>query len=199
MQVSLSSFKKVDLVECDFCPSHVQPLGFQVEQCPHFLCAYVSAFNHPFGPQDVVTANHQCLGGCILKVGEHCTFTPDDVQAALQPHASLLSPPKTLSVLIAQDSCANLSDPPSLCLCPINIRHATALLLVTGEGDVAHQCAALHALSSVPSNGATPPDPDNWIEDGAKVRNWSELRELVNDHMMEEEKALPLFTFARTS
>ena len=58
MQVSLSPFNEVDLVECDFRPSHVQPLGFQVERCPQFLRAYVSAFNRPFGPHDTVTANH---------------------------------------------------------------------------------------------------------------------------------------------
>ena len=72
----------------------IQPLGFQVERCPQFLRAYVSAFNHPFGPHDTVTANHRCLGGHILKVGKHCTFTPDDVQAALQSCASLPSPPR---------------------------------------------------------------------------------------------------------
>ena len=31
VQVSLSPFNKVNLIECDFCLSHVQPLGFQVE------------------------------------------------------------------------------------------------------------------------------------------------------------------------
>ena len=62
MQVSLSPFNEVDLVECNFCLSHVQPLGFQVEHCPRFLRAYVSAFNCPFGPHDTVTANHQYLG-----------------------------------------------------------------------------------------------------------------------------------------
>ena len=92
MQVSLSPFNEVDLVECEFRPSHDQPLGFQVECCPRFLRAYVSAFNRPFGPHDTVTANHQYLGGYILKVGKHCTFTPDDVQAALQSYASLPSP-----------------------------------------------------------------------------------------------------------
>ena len=30
MQVSLSPFNKVDLVECNFHPSHVQSLSFQV-------------------------------------------------------------------------------------------------------------------------------------------------------------------------
>ena len=84
MQVSLSPFNKVDLIECAFHPSLVQPLGFQVERCPRFLCAYVSAFNCPFGPHNAITANHQYLGGYISKVGKHCTFTPDDAQAALQ-------------------------------------------------------------------------------------------------------------------
>ena len=50
MQVLLSPFNEVDLVECDFRPSHVQPLGFLVEQCPRFLRAYVSAFNCYFQP-----------------------------------------------------------------------------------------------------------------------------------------------------
>ena len=77
MQVSPSPFNKVDLIECAFHPSHVQPLGFQVEQCPRYLRAYVSAFNCPFGPHDTITANHQYLGGYILKVGKHYTFTPD--------------------------------------------------------------------------------------------------------------------------
>ena len=58
MQVSLSPFNEVDLVECESRPSHVQTLGFQVEQCPRFLCVHVSAFNCPFGPHDTVTANH---------------------------------------------------------------------------------------------------------------------------------------------
>ena len=110
MQVSLSPFHEVDVVECDFRPSHVQPLGFQVERCPRFLRAYVSAFNRPFGPHDTVTANHRYLGGYILKVGKHFTFAPDDVQAAIQTYASLPSPPKTLSILVARDTRAHLSD-----------------------------------------------------------------------------------------
>ena len=61
----------------------------------------MSGFNRPFGPHDTVTANHQYLGGYILNVGKQYTFTLDDVQAALQSYASLLSPPKTLSILIA--------------------------------------------------------------------------------------------------
>ena len=103
VQVSLSPFNEVDLIECSFCPSHIQPLGFQVERCPRFLCAYVSAFDCPFGPHDTFTANHQHLGGHILKVGKCHTFTPDDIQAALQSHASLPSSSETLSILIARD------------------------------------------------------------------------------------------------
>ena len=49
-------------------------------------------------------------------------------------------------------------------------------------------------LSSAFSNGATPPDPNDWIENGAQVCNWSELRKLVNGYMAEEEKALLSFT-----
>ena len=84
--------------------------------------------------------------------------------------------------------------PSSLHLRPVNICCAATLPLVTGEGDVAHQRAALCGLSSAPSNGATPPDPDNKIEDGAQVCSWSELCKLVNDHTMQDKKALQLFT-----
>ena len=97
--------------------------------------------------------------------------------------------------MVARDTRAHLSDscPPTLRLRPVNICRAAALLLVPGEGDVAHQRAALCTLSST-TNRATPPDPNDWIEDGSKVCNWSELHKQVNDHMTEEEKALPLFT-----
>ena len=118
----------------------------------------MSAFNCPFGPHDVVTVNHRYLGGYILKVGKHYTFAPNDIQAALHFYASLSSPPKSLSILIAQDSRANLSDscPPALRLHPVNIRCAAALPLVAGEGDVDCQRAALCTLLCAPSNGATP-------------------------------------------
>ncbi len=196
MQVSLSPFTDVDVVDCDFRPSTTQPLGFQVESCPRFKRAYASAFNRPFGPHETGSANRRYLGGYILKVGQHFTFSPDDVQAAIASYSRLASPPKSLPVVIARDFRAHLSDsrPPSLHLRPVDLRRAAALPLVAGEGHSVRQREALRAYANAPSTGATPPDPDDHIEEGAPVRNWKDLRKLVNDHMTEEEKALPSFT-----
>ena len=99
MQVSLSPFNNVDTVECNFCPMTTQPLGFQVEHCPRFKQAYVSAFNCSFGSLDAHSSNHCYLGGYILKVGKHFTFSPDNVQAAISSHSHLASPPKTLAFM----------------------------------------------------------------------------------------------------
>ena len=89
MQVSLSPFNEVDVVDCRFRPSAAHPLGFQVGHCPKYLRAYATAFNQPFGPHDAAAANRRYLGGYILKVGQHFTFSPDDVQEAIRLYASL--------------------------------------------------------------------------------------------------------------
>ena len=55
------------------------------------------------------------------------------------------------------------------CLHPVDIRCAVVLPFVAREGDVADQHTAPHTLSSALLNGATPPDPNDWIEDGIQV------------------------------
>ena len=42
--------------------------------------------------------------------------------------------------------------------------------------------------------GATPPDPEDAIDEPVPSSGWREMRKLVNDHMTDEEKALPSFT-----
>ena len=115
--MKMSPFTTVDSVECKFRPHAAHPLGFQVERCPQYLRAYVSAFNNPFGSSDVAQANKNYLGGYILRVGKIHTFSPDDVQQAIASYAALDSPPKTLTVYIAKDLRNTLSDsrpPPPL-------------------------------------------------------------------------------------
>ena len=67
--------------------------------------------------------------------------------------------------------------------------------LVAGEGDPSSQRRALREAAATPLLSATPPDPDN-------LRSMSpakllEMHKLVNDHMTEEERALPSFTRKR--
>ena len=156
MQVSLSPFNEVDVIDCRFRPSAAHPLGFQVGHCPKYLRAFATAFNQPFGPHDAAAANRRYLGGYILKVGQHFTFSPDDVQEAIRSYASLDSPPPSLPVMIARDQRVHLADsrPPSLHLRPVDIRCAAALNLVAGEG---------------------PP-----ISDASRIRSFRDLRDFVH-------------------
>ena len=204
MQVSLSPFNEIDIVDCDFDPKSDQPLGFQIERCPHYLRAYVSSFNRPFGPVDTSVANKRYLGGYVLKVGKHFTFSPEDVRNALAEYSSLDSPPKTLPIMIARDQRVHLGDkrPPPLHLRPVDIRRVAALNLVAGEGpQISDSNSALeiknwrdlmrHVAATV-STGATPPDPDDLRTHSPE--DLLEMRKLVNDHMTDEERALPSFT-----
>ena len=204
MQVSLSPFNEVDKVNCVFTPSAEHPLGFQIEHCPRYLRAYVSAFNRPFGPHSADSANRRYLGGYVLKVGTHYTFSPDDVYRALKTYSSMTTPPATIPVLIARDQRNILSESraPSLHLRPIDIRRVAALNLVAGEGPQNSSTPDirlwkdlrnfLRTTANTPSNGATPPDPDDTHV--PKAEDLLEMRKLINDHMTPEERALSSFT-----
>ncbi len=204
MQVSLSPFNEVDIVHCNFTPSSTEPLGFQIGRCPKYLRAYVNAFNRPFGPHDADSANRHYLGGYVLKVGKHFTFSPDDVAKAIASYASQEHPPATIPIMIARDQKVDLHDnrPPSLHLRPVDIRRAAALNLVAGEGTPTFSASDLpswselrrrvRTVASTPSPGATPPDPDDLHR--PTPSQLVEMRKLVNDHMTEEERQLPSFT-----
>ena len=118
MTISLSPFNKIEEVPSRFSPLLARPLGFQVERCPRYMRAYVSAFTRSFGKFTKDQANRKYVGAYILQVGERPTFSPDDVAAAIRHYASLPLPPRQLTVHFACDEKAHLSDsrpPPLLC------------------------------------------------------------------------------------
>ena len=86
--------------------------------------------------------------------------------------------------------------PPTLLLRPVDIRRIAAMNLVAGEGTHSQQRrAALRALAATPLLSATPADPEDLSLHSAS--DLLEMRKLSNDHMTEEEKALPSFTRRR--
>ena len=193
MTISLSPFNKIEEVPSRFSPSIARPLGFQVERCPRYMRAYISAFTRSFGKHTKDQANRKYVGAYILQVGERPTFSPDDVTAAIRHYAGLPRPPRQLTVHLACDERAHLSDsrPPPLVLRPVDIRRVAALNLVAGEGNSPQQRRAIRAAAATPLLSATPPDPDDLIE--YAPAELLEMRKLMNDHMTPEEKALPSF------
>ena len=196
MQISLSPFTHELTVECVFRPSATHPLGFQIERCPRFLRAYISAFTRSFGPHDTATANRRFLGSYVLKVGAFFTFSPDQVASALQHYSRLDSPPSTLSVRLAVDQRVRdlgESRPPPLHLRSLDLRRIAALPLVAGEGTAAQQRATLRSFAREMHSGCTPADPDD-LRSTSDASELLQMRKLQNDHMTPEEQALPSFS-----
>jgi len=196
MQVSLSPFNEIDVVDTPFTPRAMNPLGFSFGPCPLFLRAYVNKFDRNFGPYPPSVATRKYVGGYIIKVGDIFTFSPADVTAAIRSYAALPTPPKSLRIHIARDQRTHLSArrPPPLRLRPIDIRRITALNLVAGEGTENSPLSRedLRRLASTPPLSYTPPDADDL--ESPEPDSLLEMRKLQNDYMTDEEKALKSFT-----
>ena len=193
MQISLSPFTHVVEHTLSFRPGSPHPLGFQMERCPRYLRAYVSAFTRAFGSHSVAVANRRFLGSYILKVGKFFTFTPDHVRDAIHFYSTQATPPTSLIVRFAVDQrVRDLSDSrgPALHLRPLDLRRIAALPLVAGEGNAQQQRSFLRDFAHGMHSGCTPADPDDLehIHDPAVLLH---MRKLQNDHMTPEERALP--------
>ena len=199
LDVSLSPFSQVDDVACAFRPQDEHSLGIQFGTCPRFRRAYAADFLRPFGPHDVSAARRKFLGGYIIKIGDHPVFSSDDISKVLHDYAHQAAPPASLLVRISRDLRSALADTrqPTLHLRPVDIRRIAAMNLVAGEG-ISHQeqRAQIRALAATPLLDSTPPvDPDDL--EHLSAPDLLEMRKLSNDHMTDEEKALPSFTRRR--
>jgi hypothetical protein len=194
MAIVPSPFVKLATVDCSLQPSAPHPLGFQYERCPRFHRAYVSAFNRSFGPHSKDTANRKFLGGYILQIGKYPIFSPSDIEDAVRDYSAMPTPPSTVSVQLACDEKAHLSDsrPTPLHLRPVDIRRIAAMPLVAGEGTPAQRRSFLREVAATALPSATPPDPDDLID--YSPPELLEMRKLSNDHMTPEEKALNSFS-----
>ena len=200
IDVSLSPFAHVSDVTCAFRPQDEHPLGVQFDTCPRFRRAFAVDFTRPFGPHAVDAARRKFLGGCVTKIGDHPVFSEDDIRHVLHEYSHLANPPATLTVRLSRDLRSELVDnrPPSLHLRPVDIRRIAAMNLVAGEGhkiSAQEQRTRLREMAKTPVLAATPADPDDLRELSAE--QLVEMRKLSNDHMTEEERALPSFTRRR--
>jgi hypothetical protein len=197
LDVSLSPFTDVKDYTATFRPQDEHSLGLQFGRCARFTRATITAFTRPFGTIDVTAANRKLLGSYILKIGSHPVFSVDDVSRILHAYSHQPDPPATLVVRLAIDRKDYLADsrPASLTLRPVDIRRIAAMPLVAGEGTPIQQRAALREAASRALPSGTPADPDDFTHHSAP--DLLEMRKLSNDHMTEEEKALPSFTRKR--
>ena len=197
LDVSLSPFTDVKDYTATFRPQDEHSLGLQFGRCARFTRATITAFTRPFGTLDVTAANRKLLGSYILKIGSHPVFSVDDVSRILHAYSHQPDPPATLVVRLAIDRKDSLADsrPASLTLRPVDIRRIAAMPLVAGEGTPIQQRAALREAASRALPSGTPADPDDLTHHSAP--DLLEMRKLSNDHMTEEEKALPSFTRKR--
>ena len=194
LDISLSPFNKISVVNCILQPARGTPLGFQVEQCPKYFRACISAFARSFGKYSKDQANKQLLGACISKIGDRPIFSPHDVDVALRHCMASATPPSSLPIHLAMDEKARLSEsrPPALHLRPVDLRRAAALPLVAGEGNAQQQRRLLRELAATPIVDAAPCDPDDLVNYSAA--ELLEMRKLSNDHMTPEERNLKSFT-----
>ena len=198
LDVSLSPFSHVDDVPCTFRPQDEHSLGVQFGSCPRYGRAYAADFLRPFGPHEVSAARRKFIGGYITKLGDFPVFSTDDVARVLHEYAHRPVPPASLLVRISRDLRFDLVDtrPPTLHLRPVDIRRIAAMKLVAGEGmSISQRRAHLRSLAATPLLSASPADPDDLVPHSAA--DLLEMRKLSNDHMTEEEKALPSFTRRR--
>ena len=123
MRINTSPFNQMEDFQCELRPDAAHRLGLQMESCPRYQRAYVSAFNRPFGSYSRRTANRRFLGSYIIRVGDTYTFSPADVERALDSLCSRDTPPPHVTVRLAIDQHVTLSDdrppPPS----PSSPRH----------------------------------------------------------------------------
>ena len=200
LDVSLSPFAQVDDVTCSFRPQDEHSLGIQFGKCNRYFRAYAADFLRSFGPHKVDAARRKFLGGYITKIGDHPVFSIDDIARVLHDYAHHSTPPATLLVRISRDLRSELADtrPPSLSLRSVDIRRIAATNLVAGEGtSISHVSLRkqLRELAATPVVTATPADPDDLVPHSAA--ELLEMRKLSNDHMTDEERALPAFTRKR--
>ena len=200
IDVSLSPFAHVSDVSCVFRPQDEHSLGVQFGTCPRFRRAFVTDFTRNFGPHSVDAARRKFLGGYITKIGDFPVFSTNDVTRVLHDYAHQPTPPATLVVRISRDLRSELADnrPPALQLRPVDIRRIAAMNLVAGEGiNLSHQekRARLREFAKTNVLAGTPSDPDDLAEFSAP--QLAEMRKLANDHMTDEERALPSFTRKR--
>ena len=198
LDVSLSPFSHVDDVVCEFRPQDEHSLGIRFGVCPRFRRAYAADFLRPFGPHDIAAARRAFLGGYVTKIGNSPVFTPDDVASTLRDLAHQATPPTSVLVRISRDLRSELADarPPTLHLRPVDIRRIAAMNLVAGEGiSIQQRQLRVRALAATPFLSATPADTDDLASRSAA--DLLEMRKLSNDHMTEEERALPSFTRRR--
>ena len=197
VDVSLSPFSKVTDISCSFRPQDEYPLGIRFGQCPRYMRVFAADFLRRFGPHDVPAARRKFLGGYITKIGDHPVFGLQDVTRVLHDLAHSDAIPSSLVVRISSDLRSELSDlrPPALSLRPVDIRRISAMTLVAGEGTPISQRSRLRQIANTPIVSATPADPDDLVSHSAA--DLLEMRKLSNDHMTEEERALPSFTRRR--
>ena len=81
-----------------------------MESCPRYQRAYVSAFNRPFGTYSRHSANRRFLGSYVIRVGDTYTFSPADVEHALDALCSRDQPPSHVTIRLAVDQKVTLSD-----------------------------------------------------------------------------------------
>ena len=197
LSVSLSPFTQVKHYDLILRPQDQHSLGLQFGRCPRFSRATVTAVTRAVGRWNLSTSNKRLVGSYILRIGDHPIFSVDDVRRVLHDYCHQSDPPATLPVRLAVDTKNTLADkrPASLNLRPVDIRRIAAIPLVAGEGTPQQQRQALRDLAACPPPSATPADSDDLLHHDAA--DLLEMRKLSNDHMTEEEKALPSFTRKR--
>jgi hypothetical protein len=195
VDVSLSPFtSQVELV-FPFDPGSAHPLGFSVGKCSRQLRAFATAINAAPARYSLRSAAKRFTGGYILAVQDINVFSPEDVEEVITQFRSLPTPPTTVTVRIANDLLSDLRDDraPPLHLRAIDLRRSAALTLVAGEGMTSFEYnRAVTALSTSPSVGHTPSDPDDLVS--LNSSEILEMRRLQVSHMTDEEKQLTSFT-----
>lgn len=194
MQISLSPFRDVVDIDCDFKPLDKRPLGIRTGACSRYLRAYVTEFTRPFGRYSVTQANKRLRGGYILKVGAFFTFTERDITMAAHFYAALEVPPTKITIRVAKDQRVTLTDPKPTTptLRPVDIRRVAALPFVAGEGHAAEQRRRLRQMTATPARSLGPGDPDDEVAYSAA--QLLEMRQMANAHMTPEERQLKSFT-----
>ena len=188
LDVSLSPFTKLDYVEIPFDPSDKRPLGFKVAADSFMRRAFAEKFAHSGDAK-------KYEGAYILNIGGTDVFSQEDALAVIDRLRQAKVPPSVVKVTFATDWRDRAADrgPPPLHLRACDIRRIAALRSVAGEGtNSAHRRKYVRERAGQPSPGFTPAEPDDLVPLDAE--ELLEMRRLQNEHMTDEEKALPSFT-----
>ena len=116
MRINTSPFNNMEDMEdfqCELCPDTPHRLGLQMESCPCYRRAYVSAFNCPFGTYSRNTTNPRLMGSYIIRIGDIYTFSPANVKHALESLCARDLPPSTVTIRLAIDNALLFLVPPS--------------------------------------------------------------------------------------